>query len=292
MKKISLLVVIILLFSNISVFAISDMTPTKIEDQLKAVKVISDKFPEAHIETNFIEKISSKQKTFFENGKIYNGKLVGAVEATVYVEEIIENIDGEILITDSRLLNKKEVEELKASNFATSGHDEITYNNLKAYFEVYQTGTAEYKVTLFTRWETIGNNNRGPAWRYDYSSITWGGNFSLRSDFIEVVDNYGSTNSLGAHIDKIDNNIGVIWAFNDLIYLGGGEYIWMNNAEVSARIGKSSLGNNETTITGNYVHTWGTGTGLNISFQGIGISVNDPSDQSWNLVLYVPGIRY
>ncbi len=291
MKKISLLVLVVLLFNSIPVFATSIRVSPKIEDQFKDIEIISKEFPEAYIETNFIEKTSFKQKTFFENGEIYNGELVGAVEANVYVEETVENIDGKNIITNSRLLNKKEVEELKASNFATSGVDERTYNNLKAYFEIYQTGPAEYKSTLFTRWISPGNNAMGADWRYDYIGISWGGDFSLRNDYIRVVDNYGNSNSLGSHIDTVDANKGIIWAFNDLIYLGSNEYIWMNNSESSVRIGKYSLGNYETSISATYVHTWGQGPQLSIGFQGAEIGFSDPTNNSWCLSLYIPGIR-
>ncbi|WP_411676770.1 hypothetical protein [Caproicibacter sp.] len=299
MKKLicTLLVSLLLITSVSPAFAISKSTNAI---SALSASVTSNEFPNAYIKQRFV----ANPKSLESFSLLKDGKNVGYVTATAYVEETYEILNSKPMITSSRLLSKKEVKTIGEQNFSdinsamssfsTTKHKHKVRGKFSMTFTVKKYSN-QYKLQLINNWDINGfwnSGSNGPAAGPDYMGFAWGGGFDYDNydADTENSENYHST----PDVADISPNGGIAWSFDDLQW-GSHTNIWVKNSSCWTTIGKNTLTGkgNTTSVVGEYIHTWKDVQGsLSFSTSGdIGINYSI-KDKKWSLKLSISGIPY
>ncbi len=220
---------------------------------------------------------------------------------TVYV---IETLDDEKNIVESRLMTPKEVTEYntefaKANTWVGDDEEEHQGGKLDIYLVVYKDDSLNYYAYGTSDWENgiYSGGVNGPSSGYDFVALTWGGGGELknpsssdRSISGEYQYNQGSISFSRA---QSDTYYGYCWQFNEMKGSYFADYIdcyAMLKKTYTAYLGK------ETNIRLTYVHTYQSAVG-SITFEGgssgVAASVSLSScDKQWQIEVDVPGIYY
>lgn len=314
-KILSLLIVsILLLTSTIGAFA----RPK--ENISNNIEVHSQEFPNAYIESNFIDINSNELQSIFKeepdvekniNALKNSDEVIGVAKATVFYEENYKQVNGEKICTDSRLLSKKEVNAIGKENFKQNNllGSEIVPANwssrgmLNLYFTVSRnlntSHAIEYKLHGTANWEN-GQSRTGdyPSDGEDYMGFAWGGGFA--TDNGSAIGRYITT---GGKYDglvsiwEVDStpNVGVVWGFEESKWL----YSYAELVDTFLTLSKNKLtgqGNTTSAIL-KYIHTY-TATRGTISISGSsagvvtgGFSLSGVSKQ-WSLSVRINNLKY
>lgn len=262
--------------------------------------VYSPEFPDAYIIT---ETVPTPISYSLDDETIQ----LDTITATVFVEEshAIDS-NGEVYVSDSRLLSKEEVDNIGIDNFdnintmATSRAAKNTYGKLTLTFSGTHsisgksvscnlTGNANWDFGAFTSAE------KNPAVGKDFMGITWSGSFSTNSSSCLATDLIGNVTH-PTMVDSISNG-GRVWSFNESL-------VEDHFANYNKNI-KATMTIKKNTMTGNgnsaeavlkYIHTYQQTVG-NVSMSvgsdsvSAGFSLNNV-DKQWSLVCTVTGIPY
>ncbi len=134
------------------------------------IQVYSEEFPDAYIITNIIDDTTTKTKS--------SDISLGTVEATVFIEEKRAVVNGEYVVTESRLMTQDEVEAIGVENFMEY-NPRATATNSRGKLKITFSGTYSYinsgkgvnvKLTGNAGWSgnSIIDNSNNPAKGNDY----------------------------------------------------------------------------------------------------------------------------
>lgn len=273
-SKIVLCAVIVftMLISNMTVFAGEN-------GNVKA-KIYSPEYTNAYIQIHDIEKRNTS---------------VGEVDATVFVEEIYDNVTGTCI--DSKLLSKDEVERIGIESFKEGkavkssiypGTTE-TYQQLQLTFTIpSQPATNKYNLRAYAKWSG-GSGVSGPASGDDFIGFAWGGGFDYSG--ASISGRTTSNGSMSFYASDAVANAGKVWGFNEnspkMDYL---------NAYITLNKNTQTGGGNTTSFMTKYIHTYQSTVGsvsITAGATGVGSGFTLSScSRQWSLVADLSGIRY
>lgn len=253
-------------------------------------KVYSPEFPDAYI-------LTENKST-----RLGYGKIQKEISATVFVEETIELIDGQAIITESRLLSEAEVKEIGEDNFEDLSNvtrdlpaipeESNTRGKLTISFTAYSQsegngitincgGTAHWSGFNF-----IYSPKNNPAVGNDFFGIIWAGNYWVTSHSFSVYwhNNSGITSPTYYHPSP---NSAAVYEFSEYYEVGSYTSTYVQDADIAVTLHKNTLtGNgNLADIIMKYIHTYETLTpsvNLNFSQMPVGFSLSPVANQ-WSL---------
>lgn len=255
-------------------------------------------FPDAYIITKTV--LPS------QNSRGLTGSL-GSVSATVFLEEQYDIIDGELVVTSSRLLSEQEVLNIGIENFdnftvpqnargATNSRGKLTITFAGTYSYVGNgvsctlTGTADWASSgLFDSAADI------PAIGEDYIGVTWSGGFSSTNYSISGTNHLGSALTI-YESDSLPNS-GRVWSFNDLLMLSKYNVV-ARHIDLNMVIQKNTLEGNGNTAEAvlKYIHTYSNVEGSITITPGdenaSGSITLSNTEKQWSLVCTVTNIPY
>lgn len=269
-------------------------------------KVVCDT-PDVAIQEEFDEILSESDELessiieSMENSR----QLVGIITVTTGVEEIYQNVGGELICVSSELVSPFSNDDIlnrTISPFSKTsvGSDYDTKGNLVISFGVYKTTptsyASEYYLVGIADWTNgilAGENT--PANGDDYLGLYWGGNFASKDKKItlqvsegslmpEVIKNSSYTAGTSA-------NKAVVFGFTE--FVGGPRPSTLDIASVSATLYKNKLtGNgNETSFSAKYIHTYQSYDGSITISNPAGFTLSS-CEKQWSLVAEVDEIKY
>ena len=262
----------------------------------KDVEIWSEDFPDAYVEIN--DTTASRVGT------------ASYVEATVYFEENIHIIDGNMQVTDSRLLSESEVNAIGKTKFANNSSivqrgfgplpEYITSRGKLTFrFNGFEYTVGRYQLAATATWSEgdygllYGLTN--PYSGDDYIGFVWGGSYDFVSPPVSmrIVDNWGALRAtVPPH--TIEPNKGVVWAYNEGATSSSGmDYV--PTLTVYTDIVKNNLtgGGNTTSLVSQYIHTYGTVSGsISFSSAGASFSLGAGAGSQWTISLAISGISY
>lgn len=186
-KLLSLCLAVIFVISLTSISSAHDSSINNSE----VFSVSSPEFPDAYILTSYTP---AEISTYSSDGPISLGK----ISATVFVEEEYALEDGEYVVSNSRLLSKKEVDKIGIENFsdmaladqtqlkdATESRGKLTIN-LGGYYTTPGNGV-HAALTGNAKWEIGYSSIDGGivAVGEDFIGISWGGIFHPQVIFVK-----------------------------------------------------------------------------------------------------------
>lgn len=261
-------------------------------------EVSSPAFPDAYIITETTPATMSLDGT---SGSI------GSISATVFVEETYDTVNGETIITDSRLLSKDEVMDIGIENFddlnttptplgtATNHRGRLTIT----FSGVYNTKNGvSCDLTGTAKWDNSGFHIEGEnycATGEDFIGVTWSGGFTSKSHSIS------GTNHLGGALTIYDAdstpNAGRVWSFSDAVPLS--KYtVYAKDINLKMNISKNTLtgsGNTAEAVL-KYIHTYSKVQGSISITPGnetvAGSFSLSNTDKQWPIVCTITGIPY
>lgn len=339
-KILSLIMVMSMLLMNATVLA-ADNTDTKYNIHTTlTTEVVSPEFPNAYIITERIEakdiditvdgnniyvRGTTQQAQDFVNKYVINnsrlkeelalkkGKLVGLVAATVFVEETYEKVDNKIIVTNSRLLSKDEVEAIGIENFksldtqkepmvttqGTVGNQRGTLTITFTCFDNSSGNSSKYLLWGDAYWSGMNwiyNPEQNPAAGGDFFGFAWAGDFSSSNLVARGYTNLGT--SVPIYLADAVPNAGVVWEFKELILERAKYYIWVETVQLDVLLTKNvrTGGGNTTQAILKYIHTYDEPTGsVSISADpksvGAGFTLQGTSKQ-WSIVCIMNGLYY
>lgn len=226
--------------------------------------VASPTFPDAYIVTESTRSFQYMDGT--------SGSL-GSVSATVFVEETYDEVDGKIVVTDSRLLSEEEVKAIGEENFldlnntpapqktatATRGKLTITFDG--TYYLA--NGGVSCDLTGTAGWaqpDIIGSSSDNPATGEDFLGVTWFGSFTASNASISGTDNIHQDLKIYSS-DSVPNG-GRVWSFDETIYHP--KYnTYASNIDLSLTLTKNKLTGDSNTAEAvlKYIHTYSSVNG-------------------------------
>ena len=269
-------------------------------DEVIRNEVWSEEYPDAYIITEHVEN----NNTLFSRS---NKQKEDEVEATVFVEENYKYINGERIVTESRLLSKNEVEEIGIDNFDDinnniSSRSSNSRGKLKISFKgIYTKKGKGISATLTgnAKWSGLGSNvtaSSSPAAGNDYIGIAWAGGYQASNSACTATWNNGSARTV--YLSEATPNAGREYEFGEYGNAAGKYQIYVNNVNIKTTLKKNKLTGNGNTAEAvlKYIHTYQSNTG-NISISatpssvGAGFSLSNTQKQ-WSLSCVVNGIPY
>lgn len=260
-------------------------------------EISSPTFPDAYIITE------TTPSTVVLDG---NSGSLGSISATVFVEETYDMVNGELVITDSRLLSKDEVMAIGIDNFApldetptpkaasnSRGRLTITFSG------VYNTSSGvSCNLTGTAHWDNSGLHTEGKnycATGEDFIGVTWSGSFTAKSHSISGKDHLGS--ALTIYNSESTPNAGRVWSFKDANPTS--KYtLYAKDINLNVNISKNTLTGNGNTAEAvlKYIHTYSQVKGSISISPGTetvagSFSLSNTSNQ-WSLVCTVTNIPY
>lgn len=290
------------LFALLLVISLAFTLPTGVNaaelNNDSAFVVSCPSFPDAYIIT---ESSLPSQNSRGQTGSL------GSVSATVFLEEQYDVIDGELVVTSSRLLSEQEVLDIGIENFdnftvpqnaraATNSRGKLTITFAGTYSYVGNgvscnlTGTADWASSgLFDPAANI------PAIGEDYIGVTWSGGFSSTNYSISGTNHLGSALTI-YESDSLPNS-GRVWSFNDLLMLSKYNVV-ARHIDLNMVIQKNTLEGNGNTAEAvlKYIHTYSQVEGSITITPGdentSGSITLSNTEKQWSLVCTVTNIPY
>lgn len=260
--------------------------------------VYSPSFPDAYIIT---EVTPSAQ--YFDGA---SGNL-GSVTATVFVEETYGMVDGELAVTESRLLTEEEVMAIGVDNFcdlssvptpkaATNSRGKLTITFSGSYRYVGNGVSCDLEGTA--DWDISGLNVPGanfPATGDDFIGVTWAGSYTSSDYSISGKQHNGGTLDIYEY-DSVPNT-GRVWSFADLEPHPKYDF-YATDIDLNMTITKNTLEGNGNTAEAvlKYIHTYSKVNGSISITPGNKTSPGSFSlsntDKQWSIVCTVTDIPY
>ena len=260
--------------------------------------VTAPTFPDAYIITEYVPGFQ------YRDGASGN---LGAVSATVFVEETYDIVDGEVVITDSRLLSEDEVLAIGVDNFSnlddspssravaqnSRGRLTITFSG------VYNTNNGvSCDLTGTAHWDNSGITISGEnycAKGEDFIGVTWSGAFTSPSYSISGTDHLGG--NLTIYNSDSTPNAGRVWSFDDCVPLS--KYtLYAKDINLDINLQKNTLtgeGNTAEAVL-KYIHTYSKVEGsISITPGSETVSGSfslSETEKQWPLVCTVTNIPY
>lgn len=260
-------------------------------------EVSSPAFPNAYIITETTPSIAA-----FDG----NSGSLGSISATVFVEETYDIVNGELVVTDSRLLSKDEVMAIGVDNFdplneapmpkaASNSRGRLTIT----FSGVYNTSNGvSCNLTGTAHWDDSGFHTEGEnycATGEDFIGVTWSGSFSAKSHSISGKDQLGG--SLTIYNSDSTPNAGRVWSFKDSNPTS--KYtLYAKDINLNMNISKNTLTGNGNTAEAvlKYIHTYSKVQGSISIAPGsetvAGSFSLSNTDRQWSLVCTVTNIPY
>lgn len=227
----------------------------------------------------------------------------------------IENINENGIVTESRLLKKNEVEQIKnnSSVYANSGDDtpmprhpliggdaESAYYLDIDLYVYYNTIAHQYEVQACATWEAIlvfpwqGSSGAAEENHDDFIAVTWGGNGELCGTYDNIVGTYYNNTAVTFIKDTSNSYSGFTWRFREKSGFLGKE---LESAIASISLNYvGDFDEKETNVKMTYIHTYGEIGGsvtFGVNSQGYAASVNlSQTTQQWKVEVDVHGIEY
>ncbi len=306
MKKKLLSLILIVAMSLVSIPALAAKNTVSELNNPTAI-VTSPEFPNAYIITE-VSKTKGTEATTNEN----NEEFV-EVKATVFVEETYEMIEDKIVVTNSRLLSKKEVDAIGVKNFKPLKNNKVpevstqsainergtltiifdaSGNKTSSSSKYYLNGKAEWSGFDF-----FYSSKNNPAIGEDFFGFAWGGDFE--SSNISASATWHSTGASGdIYLSEAAPNAGVVWEFLEYVNPGGKYPMYVDKVNIKATLSKNNLtgGGNTTQAILKYIHTYQSTTGsVSISAGpggvGAGFTLSN-TDKQWHIVTIMNGLYY
>lgn len=275
------------------VMAMGLMTPVwAMPNNNSPFTVFSPTFPDAYILIEEENIVMPKASNFSE--------VENSIIATVFVSERWEIINGQKVIVESRLLSKKEVDEIGIENFAkeSSGglKDKETFYKLTLQISGTcqvsgQTSTVNVSGRAIWDGESLTTGIDGPSMGLDYMGFAWGGDFNVKNSRVKATSMQGKDITMTQ--DIIGANDGVIWHFYEFIN-GNPRNDYAKYIDIDLSLKKDSMtGNgNLTAIVCQYIHTYTTASGsISFSAGGPSFTLTGVSKQ-WSISVAYGNARY
>lgn len=229
------------------------------------------------------------------------------VTATVFVEESYAvDRNGEVYVSDSRLLSKEEVDDIGIDNFdnlntlATPRAAKNSYGKLTLTFSGTHSKSGKSdscKLTADADWDlgSFTSSEKNPAVGKDFMVITWSGSFTTRAFSCKATDLVGNVTS-AVMVDSIANG-GRVWSFDESLF----EDHFANynkNIHATMTIKKNTMTGNGNTAEAvlKYIHTYKQTVGsISMSAGSDTVSAGftlSNVDEQWSLVCTVTNIPY
>lgn len=308
-KTLSIFLSAIMLLSSAAFAAEGSSVP-----ETPGVYAVSPQFPDAYI-------IVASYTPDDSNNAIKEGeKNTIAVAATVFVEETYDYVDGEEVVTSSRLLSKKEVDAIGEENFGTKDSTADALNSVtgdsiarlstnvsNSYYKLTISEAGSYTVSgtsvtaymsgsaNWSGFNFLYSGNQNPAVGNDYIGYAWSGGYSASQEYAEA---FWSDLNTAAVITATTGapNAARVWMFNEYMVIGSSKYY--ANTGISTALKKNTLTGNGNTaeVMLKYIHTYQSTTGsisISASSSGVGggFSLSSCPNQ-WELACYITGIPY
>lgn len=293
-RKLALFLVLILSMSAVS-FA-GDRPNNALE-----YSVTSPEFPNAYIIMN------TPRSSNISTSNLDSGDL-GTVTATVFVEEQYGTKNGKVVVTESRLLSKKEVDKIGVQNFqaldsqvsaksATNARGKLTITFSGSYVKSGNSVSCKLAGNAtWTGFNFLYNSKDNPAVGEDFIGFAWAGGFSAPTSSASATWNGGGAQNI--YLAEAVPNAGRVWEFNEYANVAGKYAIYVNKVNVNATLSKANLEGNGNTAEAvlKYIHTYQSTTGsIDISASsdsvGAGFSLSN-TDKQWNISCVVTGFPY
>ncbi|ADL08166.1 hypothetical protein [Thermosediminibacter oceani] len=334
-KILSLLMIVAMLLINVTALAAeNDRVPLTAE-------VISPEFPDAYI---MVEKVAAKDIEVTIDGNDINvrgttkeaqdfvrkyianntelkkklasnkGKLVGIVSATAFVEETYEIVDDKVVVTNSRLLSKNEVDVIGIENFkpletpmvpqATFTPKTSQRGTLTITFECFDLSygsTAHYELFGDAHWDGFYffyDPKNNPAIGEDFFGFAWGGDFDYDDTDISATAWWDNGQRQTVYLANAEPNAGIVWSFEEYLYVPNLFTLYVEDVYIHTSIikNKKTGDGNTTAAILKYIHTYQDVTGtIDISAGpdgvGAGFTLSGTPNQ-WSLVATISGLYY
>lgn len=259
--------------------------------------VYSPQFPEAYIVT----EESAQNGDFAGNSQTD----LGSITATVFVEEKYSYVNGQRVVTDSKLLSKDEVEAIGEENFGTlkssagsansRGKLKITFSGTHSYVGKGVSCNLKGNAS-WSGFSTVYDSSKNPAVGKDFFGVAWAGGFSASNSTCTATWNLGGSQNV--YLSEAVPNAGRVYEFDEFANAAGKYMIYVKDVNLSTTLSKNVLngGGNTAEAVLKYIHTYQTKTGsISISASasgvGAGFSLSNTSKQ-WNISCVVNGIPY
>ena len=283
-KRISAILLSLAMVTAVALPTFADDTQSYTPMQISAE---SEAFPQAYIEIENGTTLMARDGTTHLSG----------ASVTVYYEEHYKyDSQGNLFITDSRLLSEDEVNAIGKENF-DEGAPSLTreVSNTRGKLTIRMDGsysTSGNSLTAFFsamgNWSGTGSDPSAcPSSGADVAGFHWGGNISTGETTAR--GEYGDNSSATVTLAGGTSNEAIAW------YVTEKEaFKYIKNVFFNLNMSKSSLtGNGNTTeLYFTYIHTYQsynvTGS---ISASGAGISISNVANQ-WPLSVRLYGIPY
>lgn len=257
---------------------------------------------------NYVNDVVSTDKTL-ENSIINNyNNLIGLTTATVFVDEQYAMIDDTLIIEDSRLLTKSEVDTIGVENFedlsmqttneATNLRGTLTITFV-GYIDQETSTTSAYTLEGHAVWSGFSilyNQVNNPAVGEDYIGIAWGGDFANTGYQYNWSYNDNLTYTRMVLSDATPN-AALVWSFNELA--GDSDYMaYIDGINLSVGIKKNTrTGKGNTTgAVLKYIHTYQAHTGsISITASPAGVSSGftlSPVSKQWSIACTMGNLYY
>lgn len=283
-KRISAFLLSLAMVTAVALPTFADDTQSYTPMQISAE---SEAFPQAYIEIENGTTLMARDGTTHLNG----------ASVTVYYEEHYKyDSQGNLHITDSRLLSEDEVNAIGKENF-DEGAPSLTreVSNARGKLTIRMDGSYSTSGNSLSAFFSAMGNWSGtgldpsicPADGADVAGFHWGGNLSTGQT--SARGEYGDNSSAPVYSAGGTPNTAIAWYFTETSNL---KYI--KNVFFNLNLSKNSLtGNGNTTeLYFTYIHTYQkynvTGS---ISTSGAGISISNVTNQ-WPLSVRLYGIPY
>lgn len=254
--------------------------------------VYSKEFPDAYI---IVEMVENKKQS-----KADGVIPLDTVQATVFVEDTYEVVDGENTLVESRLLSKSEIDQIGVENFNKHTRDSgdikmVQRGKLLIVFggdyELVGNGV-EIELHSFANWlEDEMFDSGSPASGEDFMGITWSGGHTVKST--DIVSEYSNKEIVPIRLAYGKPNMARVWAFaediSDAYYNG-----YMKKLNINMTLAKNTLEGNGNTSEAilQYTHTYQKlGGGISISDNGVGFNL-EGVDKQWTIACEATGIPY
>lgn len=323
-KAISIFCCITILLSCMFLFPASAL----LYDKSDNLAVFSPEFKDAYIiaekyninelkltKNNNNEKINKIKEQISKDDKLTevvaasNSDKDYIVSATVFVEEKYAKVNGELIVTESKLLSKQEVDKIGEDNFKTLNAspsksaviptDSCERGKLVLLLvcnEKYHKATSsQYEAVGVAQWNKVsyyGSSSDNPAKGEDLIGLYWGGGFASTSLKCEV--EYSDATKTNGYLSDGEPNKIRIWSFEDRKVSNPG--IYSKQISVSSILTKKTLTGkgNTADLLLKYIHTYTTTDlvpSISISTSPISFSITN-TNQQWSLICSIGGYMY
>ena len=292
-KLLSLGLVVSTLITSLTLSA-SAITPSH-----QAPVVYSPEFPDAYIVTEVTPET--------QNLDVTSGSL-GSVSATVFVEESYDIVNGELTVTDSRLLSENEVKAIGEENFldlndapipqktatASRGKLTITFAGTHSL----NNGGVSCTLTGTAGWarpDIIGSNSNNPTPGEDFIGVTWFGGFTALKTSISGTDNMHQSLKIYS-ADSVPNG-GRVWSFEEsIVHPKYSTYAADMNLSLTLSKNKLTGDGNTAEAVLKYIHTYSKVNGSISITPGTdsaagSFSLSNTKDQ-WSITCTIHSIPY